>query len=270
MRIKHWGFRKMTEYTDTGLESLGSIPSHWEKCSIRAITRLRNERGRPELPLLSVYRDYGVILKSSRDDNRNPEGQDLSTYKVVHIGDLVLNKMKTWQGSLGVSEFKGIVSPAYIVCALREDMNPRFIHYLLRSDPYVYEYNRISYGVRVGQWDMRYDEFKRIPLYLPPTPEQEKIVAFLDARLNELFQLISRYRQLVGVAAKSLAEKEKSLLHVYRKSLITEAVTGKLDVRGVELSKLDEPKLMEDREIGEEAEVDEAGDTEEVADGEEQ
>jgi type I restriction enzyme S subunit len=153
--------------------------------------------------------------------------------------------MKTWQGSLGVSEFEGIVSPAYIVCALREDMNPRFIHYVLRSDPYVFEYNRISYGVRVGQWDMRYDEFKRIPLYLPPAPEQEEIAAFLDVRLNELSQLISRYRQLVGVAAKSLAEKEKSLLHGYRRSLIAEAVTGKLNVRHSELPSFDRAEISE-------------------------
>jgi len=216
------------------------------------------------LPLLSVYRDYGVILKSSRDDNPNPEGQDLSAYKVVNPGDLVLNKMKTWQGSLGVSTHLGIVSPAYIVCALREDVNPRFIHYLLRSNPYVYEYNRISYGVRVGQWDMRYDEFKRIPVFLPPSREQEQIAAFLDRRINELTRLISRYRQLVGVAARSLAEKKKSLLHEYRRSLIAELVTGKVDARHLgtgsaeptdvndelltdeELQEIEEPELVEE------------------------
>lgn len=236
----------MIDYIDTGLESLESVPGHWQKSSIRAITRLRNQRGRPDLPLLSVYRDYGVILKSSRDDNRNPDGQDLSVYKVVHEGDLVLNKMKTWQGSLGVSTHIGIVSPAYIVCSLREDVNPKFIHYLLRSAPYVYEYNRISYGVRVGQWDMRYDEFKRIPLYLPTYPEQDKIVAFLDSRLKELSLLISRYRQLVGVAAKSVAEKRKSLLHEYGRSLIAETVTGKLDLTGVELPAMNEAETFED------------------------
>ena len=221
----------MNDYCDSGIESIGKVPCRWEPSSIRAITSLRNERGRPELPLLSVYRDFGVILKSSRDDNRNPEGKDLSSYKVVRPGDLVLNKMKTWQGSLGVSKHLGIVSPAYIVCALRRDVVPRFIHFLLRSDPYVFEYKRISYGVRIGQWDMRYDEFKRIPIFLPSPEEQDLLASFIDARLQELNGLINNYRCLVGVVAKSLAEKSKSLLHEYRKSLVAEVVTGKVEVR---------------------------------------
>jgi type I restriction enzyme S subunit len=221
----------MSDYCDSGIESIAKVPCRWQRSSIRAITRLRNERGRPDLPLLSVYREFGVILKNSRDDNRNPEGQDLNSYKVVKEGDLVLNKMKTWQGSLGVSKYHGIVSPAYIVCELRSDVVPRFIHYLLRSDPYVFEYNRISYGVRIGQWDMRYDEFKRIPVFLPSIEEQHLIAEFLDTRLRELDKLIDNYRHLVGVVAKSLAEKRMSLLHEYRQSLVAEVVTGKLDIR---------------------------------------
>lgn len=252
----------MTEYVDSGLESLGRIPRRWHKSSIRAIARLRNQRGQPDLPLLSVYRDYGVILKSSRDDNPNPAGQDLSAYKVVQPGNLVLNKMKTWQGSLGVSTHLGIVSPAYIVCALREDVNQRFIHYLLRSDPYVYEYNRISYGVRLGQWDMRYDEFKRIPLYLPPEPEQEQVVTFLDGRLNELSQLIRKYRQLVGVTARSITEKRKSLLHEYRRSLIAEVVTGRVDVRDIPVEDVQEDEAFE--KFVESGETEESLDIEEV------
>lgn len=239
----------MDQYIDTQIEFIGMVPAHWSKSTIRAITRPRNYRGQPDLPLLSVYRDYGVILKSSRDDNPNPEGQDLSVYKVVEPGNLVLNKMKTWQGSLGVSKHQGIVSPAYIVCELRNDVHPRFIHYLLRSSPYVYEYNRISYGVRLGQWDMRYDEFKRIPIYLPPTDEQDQIARFLDARLYDLSKLIKMYRRLVGVAAKSLAEKKKSLLHEYSKSLIAEVVTGKVDVQGLFVAEKDPQEDIDEFEF---------------------
>ncbi len=106
------GLPAYPEYKDSGVEWLGEIPANWKVMSLRAFTKIKNERNQPELPLLSVYRDYGVILRDSRDDNYNPQGSNPSSYKVVQPGDLVLNKMKTWQGSLGVSQHEGIVSPA--------------------------------------------------------------------------------------------------------------------------------------------------------------
>ena len=62
-----------------------------------------------------MYRDHGIVLREGREDNYNKPGADLSRYKIVSKSDLVINKMKTWQGSLGVSAFDGIVSPAYFV-----------------------------------------------------------------------------------------------------------------------------------------------------------
>jgi type I restriction enzyme S subunit len=157
--------RPYPAYKDSGVPWLGKVPAHWQRLPIRAFAQVKNERGRPDLPLLSVYRDYGVIQRDSRDDNYNPQGDDLSSYKVVEPGDLVLNKMKTWQGSLGVSAHLGIVSPAYIVCRLSEQTNRRYLHIVLRSRPYVNCYNQLSFGVRVNQWDMRYQDFKQIPVF---------------------------------------------------------------------------------------------------------
>ena len=77
-----------------------------------------------------------------------------------------MNKMKMWQGSLGVSEFEGIVSPAYIVCKLSTEANLKYLHMLLRSSKFKTFYNRSSYGIRVGQWDMRYDDFKKLYILL--------------------------------------------------------------------------------------------------------
>ena len=82
---------------------------------LRALYRRVEDSGRPDLPLLSVYRDHGVVIREGREDNFNRASDDLSKYKVVRKGDLAMNKMKTWQGSLGVSDYHGIVSPAYFV-----------------------------------------------------------------------------------------------------------------------------------------------------------
>lgn len=185
------------KYKDSGLPWVGFTPAHWEAKTIRAITKTKTEKNRPDLPLLSVYRDYGVISKDSRDDNYNRAGENLSAYKAVRPGDLVLNKMKTWQGSLGVSELAGIVSPAYITCILDQSLNRRFVHYLLRSHRYIYEYNRLSYGVRVDQWDMRYGDFKQIPLFIPSLSEQDAIVSYLDRKLEEIDRFIANKRKMI-------------------------------------------------------------------------
>lgn len=181
---------------------LAGVPAHWSRSLVGHFTRTVSLRNRPDLPLLSVVRDLGVIERSDADDNHNAIPVDLSNYKAVETGHLVLNKMKTWQGSLGVSPFDGIVSPAYIVCRLLGNHSPRFIHYLLRSHPHVHAWRRISYGVRTDQWDMRYEDFRRVPAYLPPRVEQDAIVAFLDQKEREIAEYIATKQRMIEVATE--------------------------------------------------------------------
>jgi type I restriction enzyme S subunit len=150
--------------------------------------------------LLSVYRDWGVVRKSDRDDNFNVESDDLSTYKFVRPGDLVLNKMKTWQGSLAVSAYEGIVSPAYFTLELAPSVYPRFVHYLLRSEPYIAKYAAASKGIRPNQWDLPYDEFRAIQVLLPPIEEQRTIADFLDDQVARIDAILSlRRSQMVAL-----------------------------------------------------------------------
>lgn len=184
-------FKKYEKYSKTNAEWIKFIPSHWVQTQIKAIAKPFVIKNKPEEELLSVYREYGVIPKNSRDDNHNCDGQDLSSYKFVLKNNLVVNKMKAWQGSMGVSEYQGIVSPAYIVCKLSEKVCPKYVHHLLRSKPYIAFYNQISYGVRVGQWDMRYSDFKNLPFFVPPTNEQEQIVQFIEYKEKQINKLIN-------------------------------------------------------------------------------
>jgi type I restriction enzyme S subunit len=211
--------RPYENYQITGLDWLDKAPKHWGKVSIRGITQLSNKRRgcHDDLQLLSVYREYGVIRKSSRDDNHNVESLDLSNYKYVDKGYLVLNKMKMWQGSLGISKYEGIVSPAYIVCKISGDINLDYLNLLLRSPQYKTIYNRISYGVRVGQWDMRYDDFKKVPIFIPPRPEQDQIVKYLDHKIAKINKFIKAKKKLIVI------------LKEQRRTIINEIVTKGLD-----------------------------------------
>ena len=216
MAMKAYESYKNTEY-----DWLPRIPAHWIRHSVRKITSVSSERNENTFSrndLLSVYREYGVIKKFSRDDNHNVESLDLSKYKTVHKNYLVINKMKMWQGSLGISKYDGIVSPAYIVCKLNlANVNYQFIHALLRAATFKTFYNRISYGVRVGQWDASYEDLKSLNLYLPPKEEQDQIVRYLDWQNSRLNKLINAKK------------REIALLEEQKQALISQAVTKGLD-----------------------------------------
>lgn len=192
--------KKYPKYQDSGFDWLGELPFGWTRTKINNFTHVVSQKGFPEEELLSVYRDYGVIIKSSRSDNHNRAGENLSAYKLVEPGYLVLNKMKTWQGSLGISNYRGIVSPAYITCKIRDGkFENGFLHYLLRSQRYIFQYNKLSYGVRTDQWDMRYEDFKNTPVFAPSRKEQKDIINFLDNKTGEIKQLISAKRKFVEI-----------------------------------------------------------------------
>jgi len=204
----------MREMKDSGIEWIGAIPNHWRVSKIKQIVRWKSVKGQPDLPVLSLYRDYGVIPKDSRDDNHNVTSLDTSGYKVVEHGDLVINKMKAWQGSLAVSEYNGIVSPAYHICKITsENICKKYLHYLLRDASYLPEYMRLSTGLRVGQWDLSFDDFKNIPFLAPPLAEQERIAAFLDAGCSEIDAVLEKTRASI--------EEYKKL----KQAVITQAVT---------------------------------------------
>lgn len=204
----------MHEMRDSGIEWVGAIPNHWRVSKIKQIVRWKSVKGQPDLPVLSLYRDYGVIPKDSRDDNHNVTSLDTSGYKVVEHGDLVINKMKAWQGSLAVSEYNGIVSPAYHICKITsENICKKYLHYLLRDASYLPEYMRLSTGLRVGQWDLSFDDFKNIPFLVPPLAEQKRIAAFLDAQCAEIDAVLEKTRASI--------EEYKKL----KQAVITQAVT---------------------------------------------
>lgn len=155
-------------------------------------------RNRPDLPLLSVARERGVFVRTSDDDNHNVVPDDLTTYKVTQRGNLVINKMKAWQGSMGIAPVDGVVSPAYFVYDLAID-NLAYAHLLLRSKPYVAQYAAASDGVRVGQWDLVDARFRRIAVALPPIREQEAIVRYLAHAHRRLEEAIATKRKLIAL-----------------------------------------------------------------------
>lgn len=195
-------------------ETVTSLAAHhgWVTTPLKFVFRRSKRLGDGSEQLLSIYRDYGVIPKDSRSDNFNKASEDLSKYQKVDAGDLVVNKMKAWQGSVAISDHAGIISPAYFVYrpTLAADMNTRYLHYLLRSGLYFQHYGSISTGVRPNQWDLDPAAFERTLLLQPPTAEQGAIADYLDHETAEIDAAISDQRTLIGLL------EERQRIHKYR------------------------------------------------------
>jgi type I restriction enzyme S subunit len=205
---------------ESGIDWIPRIPGHWKPTTMRRLFRQAKRQGYVDETVLSVYREYGVIEKASRDDNFNRTPEDLNAYQLVTPGDLVINKMKAWQGSLGVSDLRGITSPDYVVFSSLHRENPRFLHYFLRNRALTGMYLAISNGIRPSQWRLEPDRFADVPAFLPPRAEQDAICDYVDRATREVELLIER----VDAALHRLSE--------FRTALISAAVTGKIDIRG--------------------------------------
>ena len=133
-----------------------------------------------------------------------------------------MNKMKAWQGSYGISDYTGIVSPAYFIFDVSFG-NLEYFHYAIRSKVYVNFFAQASDGIRVGQWDLQMDKMKEIPFIVPPADEQTAIIDYINRMLPQY-----------DVAIEKLTV-EVETLEEYKTKLIADVVTGKIDVRDIEI-----------------------------------
>ena len=203
---------------DSGAKYIGDIPESWLADKAKYHLKRSIEKNHEFAVVLSLYREYGVLPKDSRDDNHNVTSEDTSKYLFVKKGNFVINKMKAWQGSMAVSDFEGIVSPAYYVYIFIDNsLDKKYFHHLLRNKAYTPEFRRLSGGIREGQWDLPEDAFNNILILVPPLEEQKAIADFLDKKCGEIDEI------------SGLIEKQIETLEQYKRSMITEAVTKGLN-----------------------------------------
>ena len=213
------GLNPSAPMKDSGAGWMPLIPLHWKADKLKFHLRQRGIKNQIDKQVLSLYREYGIVPKDSRDDNHNVTSEDVSDYRYVRVGDFVVNKMKAWQGSVAVSNYEGIVSPAYFVYEFSDDLiNKRYFHYLMRNKTYATEFRRLSGGIREGQWDLPSEALNNTIILLPPLDEQQEIADYLDNKCAEIERIIADKKSQIET------------LDGYKKSLIYEYVTGKKEV----------------------------------------
>ena len=167
------------------------VANGWSTLPFRAVARKVSESGFPGLEPLSVFLDAGVVPRSSREDNHNQLGESLEKYQRVRPNDLVFNKLRTWQGGFGISNYEGIVSPAYIIARLDQSLiEPRFLGYLLKSKPYLAELTRLSKWMPPTQFDISWESIRDLKLRIPAIDIQQTVADFLDEQIGTASTLI--------------------------------------------------------------------------------
>lgn len=214
------GLKPYAEMKDSGVEWLGAVPAHWDVRRLKYLLRERDTRSeKGEEQLLRVSQYTGITERKRDDGAEGPDTRAASLvgYKVVDRSDLAVNIMLAWNGSLGVSPYDGIVSPAYGVYRFNPGIEPMFFHHLLRSPTYKARIKTASRGVVESRLRLYTDDLYRIEALLPPIGEQTAIVRFLD-------HVDRRIRRAIAVKQKLIR-----LLEEQKRAIIHRAVTRGLD-----------------------------------------
>ncbi|MCI1006487.1 restriction endonuclease subunit S [Herbaspirillum sp. C7C8] len=175
----------------------------------------RVEADRPDLPLLSITREQGVI---PRDDvgRKDTSNEDKSKYLRVCPGDIAYNTMRMWQGVSALSAHEGIVSPAYTVVRPKTHLiDAQFAAYLFKYRPVVFLFYRYSQGLVSDTWNLKFHHFREIHVEIPALSEQVAIVNVLKAADEEIAAL----------------EKQLDHLREEKRALMADLLTGKRRVR---------------------------------------
>jgi type I restriction enzyme, S subunit len=206
---------------ESGVPWLGKVPDHWSVLPNRALFAEIKDRNHPNAEMLSVTITKGVVRQkelladSSKKDSSN---LDRSAYKLVQPRDIAYNKMRAWQGAIGASDYRGIISPAYVVMRLRGDANPRYFHHLYRTPQFAKEAERWSYGITSDMWSLRPEHFRLIYSPLPPQQEQDAIVLFVEHVDRQVRSYIRTKKKLI------------KLLEEQKLGIIQSAMTRGLDL----------------------------------------
>lgn len=203
---------------NSGIEWIGEIPYSWQIKSVKnEFTRKQSQSSNLENNILTLARS-GVKVR----DISTGEGQiasDYSNYNYVTPGDLLLNPMDLVSGdNCNISNFYGVISPAYFNLGVKNHANPYFFNYYFKIQYWIGSFFAHGKGVSFeNRWTLNYETLRNFPILFPPLNEQQKIVKFLDDNLSYINSLTEQTYQSINELKK------------YKQLLITEAVTKGFD-----------------------------------------
>jgi type I restriction enzyme S subunit len=203
------GLKPYTDYKESGVPWLATVPSHWQTGRNGNLFQQRNDTGYPDLPVLEVSLRTGVRVRAFGASERKQVMADARKYKRTAAGDVAYNMMRMWQGAVGVSPVEGLVSPAYVVARPFVGTEARYYATLFRISSYMGEIDAASRGIVKDRNRLYWDQFKQMRSLVPPPAEQAAIVRFLDHANRKIDGFIRAKRTLIGL----LNEQKHAIIH---------------------------------------------------------
>jgi len=228
---------------DSGIEWIGKVPAHWEVLRCKYLFSERDERSvEGKEQHLSMSQKYGLVPNDQLDERRMLS-ESYQGGKICYTNDLVLNRLKAHLGVFALSPQMGVISPDYTVLIPNQSkIIPAFGEMVLKSEKCRRELRIRVRGIIEGFWRLYTGDFKTIVLPVPPLKEQEAIMQHLSGYAHKTQNYKDCLLQEIGV------------LHELRTKLISDVVTGQIDVRGVAIPNFEyvEEATDESYEDGEE------------------
>ena len=208
---------------ESGIEWLGKIPAHWGMMRAKYMFNKEKRAVRTNDKVVTCFRDGQVTLRENRRVSGFTESLTETGYQGVRKGDLVIHKMDAFAGAIGVSDSDGKGTSVYHCCTPKGNYSPHYYAHLIREMARSGYIESLYRGIRERSSDFNYDTFSKQYLPIPPREEQDAIVSYLQSRITFIDNYIAKLKE------------EINYLQEYKQRLISDVVTGKIDVRGVEI-----------------------------------
>jgi len=168
-------FKQQVRFRD---DKGNDFPEWEEKFGNEVFENISDKNHNSDLPILAITQEHGAIPRDLIDYNITVTEKSIESYKVVQVGDFIIS-LRSFQGGIEYSKYKGICSPAYIILRATIPINKIYFKYYLKTDKYITELNKKLEGIRDGKM-ISYAYFSEIPLLIPSIQEQTLIANFLS------------------------------------------------------------------------------------------
>lgn len=206
---------------DSGQIQFGKVPAHWDTIKLKYCFNQRSEKGFPNEPVLCATQSKGVIPQSLYENRVVVVNKGFDGLKLVKVGDFVIS-LRSFQGGIEYAYYQGIISSAYTILTPKDERNSKYFKYLFKSHPFIQLLQTCVTGIREGQ-NINYSVLGNNFIPVPPIEEQNAIVEYIESKTSKIDTMIEALK----------AEIDR--LTEYKQRLISDVVTGQIDVRGEQI-----------------------------------
>ena len=224
----------------SGVKWLGDIPAHWQTIKLKRVTKVRNEKGIYTPNSEDKYIGLENIKGYSNNISITSSEHDVSVQCICHSGDLMFSKLRPYLAKTVIVPYNCFCTgEMMVISAFNGDM--RFLRYVMLHERFIDSVNSSTYGAKMPRANSSYILNMQVPI--PQVDEQQKIADYIDEKVLQIDMATKKYKQIIDD------------LQVLKTRLISDTVTGKIDVRGIEIPEyefVDEDADADNEDDGEE------------------